>query len=174
MFWQHDAMIDSDGAVVESEVKVGSKWGFLPPEETYSFAFVDSDAEQCAGTALPELTLGDGFMTDAAGLGGFHNAFDTISLTGENSIVGKYLQLNDSDGSQVACCLVEIQEQKEQSGGLASNDGYDSSDDGDHSRVGRKDRKSRKDRRGRKDRRDRKDRKNKRGGRKLESVEELI
>ena len=156
MFWQHDAMIDSDGAVVESEVKVGSKWGFLAPEGTYSFAFVDSDAEQCAGTALPGLTLGDDFMTDAAGFGGFHNAFDTISLTGENSIVGKYLQLNDSDGSQVACCLVEIQEQKEQSGGLASNDGYDSSDDSDNSHGGKK------------------GRKNKKGGRKLESVEELI
>ena len=106
-------MIDSDEGTIDADsvVKVGSKWAFLNANELLTFAFIDSDAADCAGTAIPERTMGDGFTTDAAGNGGFHNAFDTISLSGENSIVGKYLQVNNSSG-QAACCLIELQEAK--------------------------------------------------------------
>ena len=91
MFWQLDADVNEDGTVGDLKpVKVGSKWGNLAAEETHTFSFFDNDAEDCAGTAL-DATLGDGFTSDASGYGGIHGEFDTISLTGEQSIVGKYL-----------------------------------------------------------------------------------
>ena len=91
--------------------------------EQHTFAFFDDDVADCAGTALTDNTIGEGFTTDASGKGGFHNQFDTISLTGENSIVGKYLQLSDSQGAEQSCCLVELSEKKSKKKGKKGGKG---------------------------------------------------
>ena len=82
--------------------------------ELHSFAFFD--AADCTGTAIAESTIGEGFTTDASGKGGFHGEFDTISLTGDDSIVGKYLQLSDSQSAEQSCCLVELSEREGKKG----------------------------------------------------------
>ena len=64
----------------------------------------------CAGAALTERAIGDGMTTDAKGRARSYNSFSTISLSGDNSVIGKYLQLSDSNDSEVACCLIEESE----------------------------------------------------------------
>ena len=92
-FAQKDALVGEP----ENPVNVGSKWAYLSGNEAHTFAFFDNDVADCAGTPLSQ-TMGDGFTTDAAGFGKIHSRFDNLTLAGENSIAGKYLQLSDSNG----------------------------------------------------------------------------
>ena len=118
----------------------------------HSLAFFD--ASDCSGTALTESTIGEGFTTDASGKGGFRGEFDTISLTGDNSIVGKYLQLSGSSSGEQSCCLVELSEKKGKKG----------------KKGGKKGKKGGRGKKGGKGKKDRKDKK----GRGLESVADLL
>ena len=54
--------------------------------------------------------MGEGFTTNAKGSKKFTGKSDSITLSGEDSIIGKYLQLNNKAGEQAACCLIELSE----------------------------------------------------------------
>ena len=56
------------------------------------------------------MTMGEGFTTNAKGSKKFTGKSDSITLSGEDSIIGKYLQLNNKAGEQAACCLIELSE----------------------------------------------------------------
>ena len=97
----------TDDTEEAADVRVYSKWLSLAANEQHTWAFFDSDVADCAGTALTGSTIGDGFTTDADGKGKMRGKFDSVSLSGDDSIIGKYLQLSDSGDNEVACCLVE-------------------------------------------------------------------
>ena len=69
----------------------------MEPNEAHTFAFFDSDVADCGGTPLSQ-TLDEGFTSDANGFGKLRSKFDNLTLTGEDSIVGKYLQLSNTNG----------------------------------------------------------------------------
>ena len=108
MFWQLPEKTLKDGTVIAAQVKANSKWGNLDADDAHSFTFFDSDAADCAGTELNSLAI-DGFTSDADGNGYSSGLYPDLTLDGADSIVGKYLQLSDSNGS-VGCCMIELKE----------------------------------------------------------------
>ena len=91
IFKQRDQEVLDDGSLGDLKpVKVASKWANLESEEDHTLSLFDDDIADCAGTALG-VSLGDGFTTDVDGYGKLYGKFDTISLTGDDSIAGKYL-----------------------------------------------------------------------------------
>ena len=85
-------------------------------------AILDSDRTYCTSdTVLYDLTKlkdedkdiegGSVFNSNRIGEATIRGKLDEVSLTGENSIIGKWLQLQDANtGAQVSCCKIELYE----------------------------------------------------------------
>ena len=72
----------------------------------HNLAIIDNNEEDCLGTPMFAL---EHFETNMSGFGGVTHTVENLSLFGEDSIVGKYVQLNHMDG-QAACCLIKTDE----------------------------------------------------------------
>ena len=70
----------------------------------YYVRMMDNDVVACGGTQIYD--LGPFFTSDAGSSVTRINA-DDIDITGDESVVGKYLKLEDNEGGQVACCIIE-------------------------------------------------------------------
>ena len=50
--------------------------------------------------------MGSGFVTDAYGAGGMYE-FTDVDLSGPESVIGKYMRLTGSEGTE-ACCQIKL------------------------------------------------------------------
>jgi len=81
----------------------------------YSLSILDEDVGDC-GSASLIASLSPSFTTDDVGSGGLRTRVRGLSLDGDNSIVGKWLQLTESlSGAEAACCQIVKREQRKDS-----------------------------------------------------------
>ena len=102
-FNQRDALEGEDPFPVHYK----TRWSNLDADEAHTFALFDDDVADCAGTDLGASI--NGFTTDADGNGRAYGENASWMLSGDSSIIGKYLQLSDADGA-VACCQIMMHE----------------------------------------------------------------
>ena len=99
----------------ENTVHFGTFWWNLATEEAHTLAIIDDDSADCGGSALTDFTLDADFTTNTDGKGGkkkgSSDAF-SISPDSADTIIGKYIQLSDSNSAQIGCCQVAVSEGK--------------------------------------------------------------
>ena len=113
MFYQEDGGIDG----TMEPTKIGARFANLAEGSTYSLSIV-SALDQC-GTEGCVLT--DSTVADEKARAKWSSAFDDVSITGEGSVVGQFLQL--SDGTDSHCCEIELAERKEPATTNSKRDG---------------------------------------------------
>lgn len=87
--------------------EIQTKWQGLLPEESYSVSLIDNDLADCSGaTIAPSFLSG---LTDGQKM---DMTIAEMSLRGDEKVIGKYLQLSDSMGTQAACCKIELLEDR--------------------------------------------------------------
>ena len=110
-FWQKKSWS------ADKPVQMYSKWRDLPSYEDFTLVILDSDVRQCGSeTVLGELRKrsdkSDGnegtiLSSNKHGRAQFKGKMNDISLRrGEDSIMGKWLQLTDMSGNMVSCCEI--------------------------------------------------------------------
>ena len=76
--------------------EIFSHWAFTEPQMAHNLAIIDNNEPDCSGTPL--IPLGLEFFTNYHGFGGVVSTVENLSMIGDNTIVGKYLQLTTSNG----------------------------------------------------------------------------
>ena len=102
---------------VDKPVQMYSKWRHIPSYEDFTLVILDSDVDQCGSEmVLNELRKrsdksdgdeGTTFSSNKRGRAQLKGKMNDISLRGEDSIIGKWLQLTDMSGNMVGCCEIE-------------------------------------------------------------------
>ena len=103
MFFQEDGGVDG----TMEPTKIGARFANLAEGSTYSLSIVGA-LDQCGTDGF---VLTDSAVADEKARAKWSAPFDDVSITGESSVVGKFLQL--SDGTDSHCCEIELAERKE-------------------------------------------------------------
>lgn len=90
-------------------MEFNSQWRRVPVNQAYSLAVLDSDAGDCqSATVLYEFP--QALESNKLGKASIMGQLPGVSLhsTDETNIIGRWLQLRDTQGVQVSCCQIEI------------------------------------------------------------------
>ena len=133
MFYQEDGGVDG----TTEPTKIGARFANLAEGSTYSLSIVGA-LDQCGTDGF---VLTDSAVADEKARAKWSDAFDDVSITGESSVVGQFLQL--SDGTDSHCCEIELAERKEPETKKGGRDGNKKPKNGvpDHRGGSKKDKK---------------------------------